>query len=789
MITIDSNLTIHLRNRHQSYGMHVVDGRFLAHLYWGPPLSVLEPATLLRPRNTPYLAAIERPAGAGEGSRNFYHQGATEAGREGNVGDGQSPGEEGSLREGGESAIDAPEAERSPSFSLDLLPQEYPAWGTGEQREGAFRVILADGSEPSRLEYVEHEVLPGAVQPELMELLREDHTLGVVETLRVRLGDPRGDLLVDLFYLVAEDAPGILRWARFSNAGAGAITLLDPAAASVDLSPEKRDFVRLAGAWGRERHVMRTPLSFGRHVLASRGGASGHQSNPFLAVCDAGADEESGTVFAVALAYSGNFQAVCDVDQFDTPRLAIGLNRYRGRLEAGESFDTPTAVFVTSGDGFGGMSRSFHRMIREGVLPSRWRREPRRVIINSWEAMYFQVNRKSITRLAGDGKAIGAELLVLDDGWFSGRRDDTSSLGDWWPNRERFPDGLRPVAEAVRNEGVEFGIWLEPEMVSPDSELYRAHPEWALQIPGRESTLSRSQLTLDLSNPEVEEHVYKAVSSVLEDSTASYVKWDMNRNMSEAGSTHWPEERQGEVMHRYILGFYRLLRRLNERFPTVLIESCAGGGGRFDLGLARFSPRFWTSDQSDAVERLDIQYGTSLVFPPEVIGSHVSTVPNHQMGRVTPARTRVETALPFSFGFELDPEREPEEDRREFLRGSQRFKELREFFQEGEFIRLIGPLTPGAERSSVAGAASGETAWMIASKEYDELHVFYYQPLERANYEPRRLRLRGAKPGTVYRDSETGERYDGAQLIHHGLIVKPGFGDYRSHYRHLRIDS
>lgn len=779
MISIDSNLTIHLTNRHYSYAMQVVDGRFLAHLYWGPPLTLVDPATLLRPRTAQYSTAFERPPGAGKRERIFFHQAETAGSLEGHDDTAQPTADAG--------AIGAPEADRPPSLSLDLLPQEYPAWGGGEQREGAFRVVYGDGTEAARLEYREHEVSSGAEQPELMELLREDHSLGAVETLRISLGDPRGDLVVDLFYLVAEDAPALLRWARFTNSGSRELTLIDPSSTSVDLPPAQYDLVRLAGAWGRERHTVRTPLGFGRHAVTSGRGASGHQSNPFLALCDPAATEAWGRVFAVALGYSGSFQAVCDVDPNDVPRVSVGIHRYRGALAPGERFETPPAVLVSSAGGFRGMSRAFHRLVREGILPTRWRQEPRKVVINTWEAMYFQVNHESIVELARQGREIGAELLVLDDGWFSGRRDDTTSLGDWWPNRDRFPDGLGPVAAAVREEGLEFGIWLEPEMVSPESELYRAHPDWALQIPGRENTLSRSQLILDLSNSEVVDYIFGAVSSVLEDSGATYIKWDMNRNMSEAGSPAWPEERQGEVMHRYMLGLYGLFERLAEAFPDVLIEGCAGGGGRFDLGLARFSPRFWTSDQSDAVERLEIQYGTSLVFPPEVIGSHVSTVPNHQVGRVTPPRTRVETALPFSFGFELDPKREPEEDRREFLRGSRRFKKIRESLQEGEFIRLLGPLTGEKGRARIAGDGGDETAWMIVSKGGDELHVFYYAPLERANYEPRRLRLTGIEPGAVYRDSESGELYDATQLMHSGLIVGSGFGDYRSRYWQLEL--
>ncbi len=762
MITVDSALTIHLGNRHFSYAMQVVDGRFLAHLYWGRPLSHLDPATCLEPRRAPYLMTIplsSEARGAGSPPRPSADQ----------------------------EPIGAPEANRDATFSLDLLPQEYPAWGTGELREGAFRVIYADGTEASRLEYRAHELYGEAIEPELLGLLRSDHELGSVETLRLRLADPRGDMEVDLFYLVAEEAPVLLRWARITNSGEEAITLGDPASASLDLPSGAYDLVRLGGAWGRERHVVRTPLGIGRHSVASRGGASGHRSNPFVAVCDPEATEETGSVFAMALGYSGNYQAVCEVDAYEVPRLSIGINRFRGHLEPGEQFSTPTAMLVYSDEGFNGMSSAFHHFARGGVIARRWRGEPRKVVINSWEAMYFQVDAEKIAVLAKEGKKIGAELLVLDDGWFSGRRDDTTSLGDWWPNPGRFPEGLGPVGQAVRKEGLEFGLWMEPEMVSPESELFRSHPEWALQIAGRENTLGRSQLILDLSNKEVREHLFRTVSKVLEESGATYVKWDMNRNMSEPGSTALPALRQGEVMHRYVLGLYELLERLTRRFPEVLFEGCAGGGGRFDFGLLRYSPRFWTSDQSDAVERLEIQYGTTMLFPPEVIGSHVSTVPNHQVGRTTPAETRVLTALPFSFGFELDPTKEPESDLEVFAAGSKRFKELRERFGTSAFLRLLGPLSGSFERRRLAGGAGGETAWMLRSER--ELFVFYFRPLERANYEPSFLRLPGAEAGVVYRDRATGLRYDGAQLSSRGLRIEPGFGDYQGRFWHLEIET
>ena len=756
MITIDSTgRTFHLRNDHFSYAMHLFDGMFLSHLYWGPPIADVRPEELMHPATVPYLSVIPR---RGDVATPFFP-----------------------MAQGG--------------LSLDTLPQEYPAWGAGEYREGALGVLFADGTEALRLEYVEHECTRGSVAPDALPMTRGDHRLGDAETLRLRLADPRGGLAVDLFYVIHASSAALIRWTRVVNTGsAGAITLRDPASASLDLPADRYDMVTLAGSWARERHVVRRPLAPGRHSLGGRGGMSSHQASPFVAVCDPETDEHGGRVFAMALAYSGNCTVACDVDQYEACRLSVGINRLRAHLEPGESLDTPAAFLVQSDRGFNGMSGAFHHLLREGIVSSRWRDEARRTIINSWEAMYFDVTAEKIAALARSGKEIGAELLVLDDGWFADRRDDTTSLGDWRTNRERFPEGLRPVAEAVRREGLEFGIWIEPEMVSPESDMYRAHPDWILSVDGRAPTLARGQLTLDLANPAVVDHLFETVGAVLKGSGARYVKWDMNRAMTEAGSSALPVDRQGEVMHRYMLGLYRLLAQLADAFPDVLIEGCSGGGGRFDLGLARYCPRFWTSDQTDAVERLDIQYGTTLVFPPEMAGAHVSSVPNHQVGRITPAWTRVCTALAFSYGYELDPSRESAEDREVFVRGSQLYTAIREKVMRGRFVRLGSPsgaggaATPvgaGFPRPAITGEGGGARAWMVESADGGEIFVFHVLPLGRANHDPGHLRLTGLSVDGLYRETHSGQVYDAAQLRHRGLWIHLAPGDYQARFWHL----
>lgn len=734
--TLEDGRGFHLRSRFFSYAIGLLDGRFVVQLYWGAPVDSIPTTALDTQRSPDYLAAVP-------------------------VSDG--------------------------TISLDLLPEEYPSWGTGEHREGALDVVLSDGTSPLRLEYRSHDISTGTEMPEGMAVLRDDHDLGDCETLRIDLADPRGDLVVQLFYVLCADSPALIRWARIRNSGEGGVTLSNPASALVDLPSGRHEAVTLSGSWARERHVDRVPVAPGRRAIGSRGGSSSHQSSPVLAVCDPGADEEQGRVWAIALAYSGNFRATVDRDPYAACRMAIGVGQLRVRLDTGEVFDTPAALLVRSGDGFGGLSESFHRVLRDGVVARRWRERPRQIIINSWEAMYFDIDVEKIRALARQGREIGAELLVLDDGWFSRRRDDTTSLGDWWPNEERFPGGLRPVAEAVRTEGLAFGLWVEPEMVSPDSDLYREHPEWALQIDRRQPTLSRHQLTLNLGIPAVRDYLYSTLSNLIEETDADYLKWDMNRTMTEAGSTILTPERQGETMHRYMLGLYELLDRVTSAYPDVLVEGCAGGGGRMDIGLARYSPRFWTSDQTDAVERLPIQYGTSLVFPPEMMGAHVSSVPNHQVGRITPARTRVLTALPFSFGFELDPARESSEDRDAFREGSELHRSIRSWVMNGRFRRLRGPLSG---RFADGGPTfhdglAADHSWMILSEDARRLVVFLYRPFAASEPGPDHLRLSGLPATVRYRDTSDGVIYDSAWLLDRGLPIPAMGGDYQAFYRIL----
>ncbi|SIQ57127.1 alpha-galactosidase [Alkalispirochaeta americana] len=660
-------------------------------------------------------------------------------------------------------------------FSPDLLPREYPSWGTGELRAPAWMVRRHDGTRAGSLEYRGYGIHR---EPREVDALRPRGLPWVkhrnMEVLRVDCADPAGGVEVSLFYGVVGDIPILLRWVRVTNSGSTPVELEQVASASVDLPAEPLEMITLNGAWARERSFHRRPLGPGVQLVESRGGSSGHHHAPFVAVAEPGCCEDHGTLWGLSLVYSGNHRHQVEVDQYGQVRLQAGINPlgFAWHLKPGESFDAPLCVLGCSDQGFNGLSEALHRFVREALLPVPWRDRDRPIVANTWEAHYFDVNGEKVADLAREAARVGAEVLVLDDGWFRGRHDDTSSLGDWTPDGEKFPRGLRPVAEAVHLQGLRFGLWMEPEMVSPRSDLFRDHPEWVLGIAGRDPTLARNQLVLDLANPEVVEYLTGVIRQVLASAPIDYLKWDMNRPMSEAASPSLPADAQGEVMHRYILGLYRILEAITEEFPDLLIEGCAGGGGRFDYGMLAWTPQFWTSDQTDAIQRLEIQRGTSMLFPPETMGAHVSAVPNHQVGRVTPASLRALTALAFNYGYELDLARETEADRLVYRRFSELYRRNRGFFRRARFVRLK--------------QGGNDWAWAAIAPDRQRALVFYVQVLAGANPGTGRLLVPGLEEYTDYRVSLlTNERcqaapvtLSGAALQGRGLDLPPARGDY-----------
>ncbi len=649
----------------------------------------------------------------------------------------------------------------------------YPTEGTGDFRVPALAATMADGSRALSLRYRSHRTIPGKPSlPGLPATYVESEA--EAETLEVTLADEPTGLEVDLRFTIFADRPVMARSATIRNGGPAAVDLNAAMSVCLDLTDADWVLVSLAGSWARERHVTERALVPGRQSISSTRGASGHQHNPFIVLRRPSTDEVHGEAYAFSLVYSGNFLAEVEVEPYGTARVRMGIepSTFRWRLEPGGSFTTPEAIAVFSSTGLGGVSDALHRLYRERLARGPWRDRPRPILINNWEATYFDFDADRLVEIATTARDLGVELFVLDDGWFGARDDDTTSLGDWFVDRRKLPDGLDGVARRITELGLAFGLWIEPEMVSRRSRLFEEHPDWAIGVPGRARTESRQQLVLDLSRPEVVDHLAEVLGDVLASAPISYVKWDMNRNITEAWTASLPPDRQGEFFHRYILGVYELYRRLTERFPEILFESCAGGGGRFDPGLLAYAPQGWTSDGTDAVERLRIQWGTSLAYPLSSMAAHVSAVPNHQVGRVTPLSTRAAVAFFGVFGYELDPTALDEEERAAVADQIAFYRRHRELFQRGRFIRLVSPFKGDPDR----------VAWMVVSDDRQRAVVGMYQILGRPDPGPERLRLAGLDPSASYAVSawpgfedrlsrgNIGER-NGAELMRAGLVL------------------
>ena len=661
------------------------------------------------------------------------------------------------------------------SISLDSLPQEYPQYGTSDFRSPAYQVRLANGTRATELTYRSHRIVPG--KPALEGLpavyVEQEHE---AETLELELEDRVSGLVVVLSYTVFADFDAITRSARLTNGSNESLQLERALSASVDFPDAAYDALYLSGAWARERHVQRRRLAPGVTGISSRRGSSSHQQNPFLALLRPDATEQQGEVYGFSLVYSGSFTAEAEVEQFGTTRVQIGINPFdfTWKLEPGDSFQTPEAVLVYSAEGLGGMSRTYHRLYRTRLCRGQFRDQERPILVNNWEATYFDFNADKIEAIAKAGSELGIELFVLDDGWFGRRDRDNSSLGDWFEDRRKLPDGLADLARRVKDTGLQFGLWFEPEMVSPDSDLYRAHPDWCLHVPDRRRTEARDQLVLDMSRSDVRQYLYERLSAIFSTVPITYVKWDMNRNMTEIGSAVSPAERQGEVAHRYMLGLYELLERLTSEFPHILFESCSGGGGRFDPGMLYYMPQTWTSDDTDAAERLKIQYGTSIVYPVSTMGAHVSAVPNHQVERTTPLTFRGDVAMSGNFGYELDLTRFTEEEKETAKRQIAIYKEIRGLVQQGDLYRLQSPFE------------GNETAWMFVSPDQNEALLFYFRVLAEPNGPLRSVKLQGLDPAKDYEVAGSSEVYGGDRLMNAGLSMASVRGDFSSKMIHLK---
>ena len=650
--------------------------------------------------------------------------------------------------------------EGNSTFSLENIKQEYPTFGCGDMRFPAYEIERENGSHVVEFVYKEHKIYNG--KPKLEGLpatyVESDDE---AQTLELVLEDTSINTRIVLLYTIYEAFPVIARSVRFECDSDEKITLLSAMSACVDLPDKDYEMIDLAGVWARERHVRRHKLDYGIQSIYSMRGCSSYQFNPFLALARENADEFQGQVYGFSLVYSGNFLAQTEVDNYDTARVLMGIhpNGFKWTLGKGESFQTPEMVMVYSEAGLNGMSQTFHKLYRTRLARGTWRDKVRPILINSWEAFYFDFDAPKLLGLADAAADLGMELFVLDDGWFGKRDDSTSSLGDWYPNEEKLKGTLKELAEKINAKGLKFGLWIEPEMTNKDSDLYRAHPDWLLAEQGKRICHSRNQYVLDFSKKEVREYIGDMLENLLAEVPVSYIKWDLNRTFSEVFSNGNDREYQGKVCHKYILGVYELYERLTSRFPHVLFESCASGGARFDPGMLYYAPQGWTSDDTDAIERLKIQYGTSMVYPVSCMGSHVSASPNHQTNRVTPIETRADVAYFGTFGYELDLLKLGEEDKAEIRRQIAFMKEKRDLIQKGTFYRLKSPFE------------GNETAWMIVSEDQKKALVGYYRVMQPVNVGFKRLKLKGLKEDTCYKVS--GYDYDcyGDELMQVGMIL------------------
>ena len=625
-------------------------------------------------------------------------------------------------------------------LSMQYTRQEYPSYGTGDYRSPAVPIAQENGSRIIDFKYAGHEIYSGKkeILPLPATYVEEKEE---AETLEVTLHDNVMDTDLILSYTIYEAYPVITRNTKFVHKGKEKI-VERAMSASVEFLDMDYEMVQLSGGWSRERYVKNRKLEMGIQSIQSLNGTCcGAEHNPFLALKRPHTTESQGEVYGFSLVYSGNYLGQVEVSTFDMTRVMMGINPedFSWELKSGESFQTPEVVMVYSDKGLNKMSQTYHRLYRKRLMHGEWRDKARPILLNNWEATYFDFNEEKILTIAKKAKEAGVELFVLDDGWFGARNDDYRGLGDWYVNLEKLPDGISGLSKKVEELGLKFGLWVELEMVNKDSDLYRAHPDWIISAPNRFESHARHQNVLDFSRNEVVDYIYEMIAKVIRESSISYIKWDMNRYMSEPYSKGSAPCEQGKVMHKYILGVYDLYTRLTTEFPHILFESCASGGARFDPAMLYFAPQTWCSDDTDASERTKIQYGTSYVYPIVSMGSHVSAVPNHQMHRITPIETRANVAYFGTFGYELDLNLLSDAEIETVKKQIAFMKEHRELIQmDGDFYRLLSPFE------------GNETAWMVVSSDKTQAVAAFYQRLNKVNASWLRLKLDGLDANTKY---------------------------------------
>lgn len=715
MVIYDENKKIFkLDTQTTSYVMGLADEKYLGHVYYGKKLESTDLAYLMRTGERPFVPS---------------------------------------------------KLPREKLSFMDCYQAEYSFGRTGDFRESCIDVRDVNGQYGLEPVYVSHRIYEGKEPLKGLPALWGDHC----QTLEITLEDAAVGIRLLLSYSVFEDCDAVVRSIKVENIGKDTVYLDRVLSACLEMDYEEFEILSLSGAWARERHIQRQPLFSGSFVTESVRGESSHQDHPFFAAVSKDCTQTSGDVYAMHFVYSGNFLAKAQMTQHGTLRMVMGIHpdHFCWKLGASEVFQAPEAVLVYSNEGLGKMTRTFHDLYRGHLVRGNFRKKERPVLINNWEATYFNFDTEKLLAIAKESAKLGIEMLVMDDGWFGHREDEYSSLGDWVVNEGKLPGGLKYLVDEVNKLGMKFGIWLEPEMISPDSELYRKHPDWALQLKGRAPGLARGQLVLDLSRPEVVDYVYGCISRILHSANIEYVKWDMNRALSDIGNLVLAPDQQGELPHRYMLAVYELQERLVTEFPDLLLENCSSGGGRYDPGMLYYSPQIWCSDDTDAIERLQIQEGTQLLYPLSTIGAHVSDCPNDNLGRVTPFKTRGIVALAGTFGYELDITKISEEERQMVPSQIAAYKKYAPLIREGDYYRI---------------ASYRENhmfdCYEIVSKDKSKAAVFLVQVLNETSVRSRKIRLQGLKEHAVY--EVDGKKYKGETLMYAGLLRERMHGDFQA---------
>lgn len=658
---------------------------------------------------------------------------------------------------------------------LDSFPNEYSSEGIGDYRENCISIKNKYGEEALKLRYNSHRIYKGKAPLEGLP-----HTFGKdCDTLEVELVDEYYGVRVMLTYSVFCDVDAITRSVRIVNTSKDSLIIKKALSASLSIDTlDEYDVITLHGAWGRERNIQRIPLSYGNYVIGSKRGESSQQEHPFMAVVSKNTTQESGEVYAMNFVYSGNFIAKVGKDCFDTARMVMGIHpeHFSWKLNEGEEFVTPEVVMVYSANGLDDMTKTFHDLYRKHLIRSKWKDVERPVLINNWEGTYFDFNEEKLYTIAKEANERGVELFVMDDGWFGKRNDDRTSLGDWYVNEDKLKGGLKNLVDRINALGMKFGMWFEPEMVSEDSTLYREHPDWILGVRGRKGAKARYQYVLDFSREEVMQAVYEQMKKVLTSANIEYIKWDMNRPLSDVANTSLEPDRQGEISHRYMLNVYKMQEMLITDFPNILLENCSSGGARFDAGMLYYSPQIWCSDDIDPIERLAIHEGTALVYPLSTIGSHVAVSPNHTTNRETPFDTRGIVAEFGTFGYELDVTKLPKEDKEKITEQIAEYKRYNHITRDGDYYRIASYRTNNSF-----------DAYEMVTKDKKEAIMVVIQVKMQPNRRGRVIKFKGLDSEATY--IIEGKLLKGATLMNVGIVIDREFGDNKAKIIYIREQS